>query len=663
MESETYMETQIYTEIGKNKIDPSLCIAGKYFYNDGSLINCSQTEFYNTGYQSVIPLTEYTLTKYETDLWIMWTRVWFFTSGYTTIDYVNITNTLGYITFTTPINCSYIGINSKYNPTESLNDFGINIQLEIGNTITLREPFQRVLKKSLTQIPDGVLLESNLPNITGYNKPVTVVVDNQSVWVFTKYNDTYDLRTQYKAFDSQPFWNNVMNTSSYLVDRGSNNTSVYNCIILMAYSDNAAPTNINGTFIGANHGCSDALLITSVGHGKTDVDVGSEWLNGIVKFYIIRIVDNDHLWILSENLGTPEIWKFRNWLSGYILSHSANATHTSSITFSTFCQVQMTPAIKNRTIKMYLDGIIEIPNTSGITYYCNYFDIRENYNIINPASVIDYLVDNVGSEPAPLLSNGNTCVQQNIIYRTQWNGNMLIFNDWTTIQEVDLGYMGFGQQDALYTVMTPLVKQYLYIPKTLPISDGTTTYDFTSIADFTSNPVNPLNFTQEYWENILSPPDRMISFLAHTDGTRQTAFHFGYIQDKGMAKYRVDNVTNAWSFFTTRKSYPHGIDDKIGNILSGKTYQGIVFKNIYDVTQNPTNRISFNIVEVGNNVYLYLDYSGATVDNISIPPKYAGMDISILEKSSNVIVNNTISSDNLNIEVIGSSYGYAVLKL
>ncbi|MEI6683417.1 MAG: hypothetical protein WCO44_12345, partial [Bacteroidota bacterium] len=662
----TFMQVGTFTEIGKNKFNPALCQSGQYFYNStGALMACSATDFYNTGYQSVHSSTTYTLTKNRADLWILWTQLWFFTSSHVPISYVSVSNPYGVITFTTPANAAYIGINSKYSPTESLSSFAQSLQLELGNGSTTFEPYQLVLKKSLTQIPEGVLKTTGLPGIIGYGKPTSVVVKKPDIWVFTKYNDTSDLRTQFTAFDSVAFSNNVINTSSYLVKKGSNNITGYDCVILRALSDDAAPSNINGTFIGANHGCSDALLVTAAAHGKTDVDVGSEWKdNSNRKYYIVRIVDSGHLWVLSENIGASDLWVFDNSLSGSTLTHSANATHTGTITFTAYEQVQMVPAIKNRTVSIFLDGITQVGTTDS-TYYCEYLDIRENYDIVNPASVVDSLKVHVGSNPAPSLANGTAVIRQNITYRTQSNGAVVCFNDWTTVQQVNLGYMGFIQQDVLFAFSTPLLKLYAYMPKVLPITAGATTYDLRNPTDYSYNPSAPLYYTPIYWENATSPPDRMIEFLSTSAGVRKAAYHFGYIQDIGMGSYRKDNLNTAWMLFTTRKSYPHGIDDKMGVIPAGKTYQGVCFKSMYDVGSNPAGRISFNSVDVGKCAYLYLDYSAAMIDNIPLPQKYAGMDISVVEKSSNLSIGNTVAADNLNVTVTSASpmYGYAVLKL
>ncbi len=64
--------------------------------------------------------------------------------------------------------------------------------------------------------------------------------------------------------------------------------------------DDATPWNLNGTFIGGNHGCSDARELTAKNHGLTVKDIGSEWTDeAATKFYIIKIATADKIWILK----------------------------------------------------------------------------------------------------------------------------------------------------------------------------------------------------------------------------------------------------------------------------------------------------------------------------------------------------------------------------
>ena len=493
-------------------------------------------------------------------------------------------------------------------------------------------------------------------------KKTTVIIATPYVHVFTPYNDTYDLRTDFTCFNSTPFNNNIVNFSSHLVIKGSNNICAPT-ITLQSGADDGTPTSMNGTYIGGNHGCSSGILITASSHGKTAVDVGSEWTDSANrKFYILRIVSSSMLWVLSENIGASDIWAF-DLLSGSSLTHSAGATHTGTITFSAQEQAQITPAIKNRTCKVLLDGIAE--ETADGTYYCDHVDIKENYEIVNPASAIDYLIANRGTDPSPAINAGDGCVQCNIVFRMQNNGAMLVLHDWTALQKVDIGYMGFIQNAPMNTV-SPLTKMLVYMPKALPVTVSGTTYDLRTLIDLTSAPAGSINIDSAYWENPNSPPDRAIEFLALGDGTRKHAFMSGFVTDKGIGVGRKDLVSRAWYYYTSRKSYPCGIDDTLGDIAAGTTYQAVAFRIFSDVENNPTGRLSCNMIEVGKAVYIYLDYNGVMIDNVAIPNKYVGMDITVVEKSSNVTISNaTVASDNLRVTVATASplYGYAVLKL
>ena len=247
----------------------------------------------------------------------------------------------------------------------------------------------------------------------------------------------------------------------------------------------------------------------------------------------------------------------------------------------------------------------------------------------------------------------------------QNNGAMLVLHDWMALQKVDIGYMGFIQNAPMNTV-SPLTKMLVYMPKALPVTVSGTTYDLRTLIDLTSAPAGSINIDSAYWENPNSPPDRAIEFLALGDGTRKHAFMSGFVTDKGIGVGRKDLVSRAWYYYTSRKSYPCGIDDTLGDIAAGTTYQAVAFRIFSDVENNPTGRLSCNMIEVGKAVYIYLDYNGVMIDNVAIPNKYVGMDITVVEKSSNVTISNaTVASDNLRVTVATASplYGYAVLKL
>lgn len=424
-------------------------------------------------------------------------------------------------------------------------------------------------------------------------------------------------------------------------------------------SGDHAPIKLASTYIGGDHGSSNVVKVTKVSHGKTVMDVGSEWLDGAGnKFYIIRILDADNIWFLSENIGTGNIWSFRTMAAGTI-THSANATNTDSITSPTISNSnQLLPSIKNHTRSVTVNGNVVV--TPDMMVKGSYIDIDETYDIVNPASALESIKSSVGSGVQPPLNDGNSAFTVAINYRILSDGTNIITTTFTFNQEAALDYIGFIQSNKMNVIAT-LTKVKMFVPKSLSIGG----YDFNKVADFTANPAGVLDFTSEYWADANSPVDRVTQFLALADDSRQHAFSMGYIPNYGVMVNRKDLVTNAWSFFTSGKSYPHAVDSKVTPITTGTIYQSKAFRKYFDVSTMPVGRVSNYFVEDGTDTYLYVEYNGIISDTISIPVAYQGKTITLIEKSANVTYIDTITGATLAVEVVDATplTGWLVIKL
>ena len=132
-----------------------------------------------------------------------------------------------------------------------------------------------------------------------------------------------------------------------------------------------------------------------------------------------------------------------------------------------------------------------------------------------------------------------------LVYKFTTGGQCMIATNFIAYQNIDIGYFGFIQQGVLDGSNVNL-----YIPKTLPIMDGSTEKDFRTIADH--NTVTTSMFlTSEYWENPLLPPDRWLQF------SENVGLFIGYMFDYGVGGVnRKDMVNNPIWIFTTRKNVP-----------------------------------------------------------------------------------------------------------
>ncbi|MEN6302360.1 MAG: hypothetical protein ABFD96_06525, partial [Armatimonadia bacterium] len=113
---------------------------------------------------------------------------------------------------------------------------------------------------------------------------------------------------------------------------GAKADDLTNSQLIHGNGDDSTPWNLNGTYIGANHGCSDSRVITCENHGLTRADLGSEWVDGAgTKFYVLKIPDSSHFWVLSANSGTGDIWKFNGKVVGPTLKRTRDG---ATLTFT-----------------------------------------------------------------------------------------------------------------------------------------------------------------------------------------------------------------------------------------------------------------------------------------------------------------------------------------
>jgi hypothetical protein len=485
---------------------------------------------------------------------------------------------------------------------------------------------------------------------------------NNDVWMRFPYNATKDLLIQGRPFETVVDNNNasLLNTTYLIPVATYEGFVVYiNAINIHQTADDDCPIKLASTYIGGQHGTSDMVVVTKNGHDKNVMDVGSEWLDSAShKFYIIRIYDANTIWFLSENIGTGNIWSFRTMANGTI-THSSGATNTGSIATPTILNSQqLLPSIKNHSVQMLVNGNIDV--NADMKVKGSYIDIIQTYDIVNPASVLTNVRASLGSGVQPLLNVGNSAFTVNKTLRILADGTNIINTTFTFNQEAALDYIGFVQSSKMYASGT-LAKVKMFIPKSLAIGG----YDFNLVADFTSNPGGVLDFTSEYWADANSPVDRVTQFLSLANDTRQHAFAMGYIPNYGVMASRKDVVTNAWSFFTTSKSYPHGADSKITPIANGTIMLSHAFRKYFDVTAMPTRRVSNYFIEDGTDTYLYIEYNGVISDTITIPASYQGKTITLIEKSANVSYTDSVTGATLAVEVTTATplTGYLVLKL
>ena len=430
--------------------------------------------------------------------------------------------------------------------------------------------------------------------------------------------------------------------------------------------DDNCPVQLMSGYIGAGHGYAKARKITLTSHGKTYADIGSKWqLNSSTPhyWYIVRIIDNNNLVMLGENVSTNS-YDTTSWTDGDTFTHVEGGTHTDLITGFSSESYLIAPLDKNHIKKVMLDGVEEV-NNNGYYNAKTFVDIIEEYGIVNPQSIVPEILGNMpvgGYTENPEINTGNPFIHFSNIYRILNDGTMLLFSQLDNDAQISLSYWGGTQyaQKASATVFGGGL--YRYVPKLLEVDGHDLRIPFNM-----SNWNFSIDATKTYWEEADNPPDRLIHLYTDNSNIYKAGYSVGYLPVAyGKAENRKNNIGNAMTLYSTKKAYPHLVD-RVGlnyNDWSSFTpFQCVAFrKPVLDVANVHTDAY---FIPYGEKCYLYADYHAISDDRIKVPSEYVGKPITIIEKSSNVTVYGTVATDEIRIRVSTASpmYGYAVIQI
>ena len=430
--------------------------------------------------------------------------------------------------------------------------------------------------------------------------------------------------------------------------------------------DDATPWNINGTYIGGNHGCSDARELTCQGHGLTTADLGSEWADEAgTKFYLVKIADKDRLWFLSENSGKGTIWRFGRRYVGSALGRTRGGGRLS---FTKVRMVQLCPACRIERQNYLADG--KTPLAERKPTSCDYLDIVEEYDIINPASLLTDIIAHPGEERSFTADHLDAVIRNHIVYRFHPNGANVIHYKARALQEFRLGYMGFIQSAKLYRGKYD-THEY-YIPKTLPFKQDDNTYNFRELQDYTSRPPSPFRFTAAN-KNIEDPqnlPERFIQFLGRKhDGktVSSVGYALGYSLIHGLTRpeQRAKNASSAIMLYTSSKSYPIAINSKMGPIIpAGTSFHCIAYRQYFCPAMHQHATCFYWHEEAGDTI-VYADYhKPVDRDVLKLPAELTGKSITVAEKTPSLTLHTstTVPAEGLVVSVAGD-YGYGVFRI
>ena len=453
-----------------------------------------------------------------------------------------------------------------------------------------------------------------------------------------------------------------------LVPRGAElSASVFEGGVGIHYcGDDSAPWNINGTYIGANHGCSGLREVTSPGHGRGLADLGSAWKDEAGSlFYLVKIVDQDKLRFISANLGTDTLWKFNTTVAGKTLTR---AEPPLTLPVTACLLAQLTPACRIARQDYRLNGTDPVPE--GKPLRGRFLDLVEEYDIINPADLLQDLIAHPGQERDFIASHLRGVIRNRITYRFLPYGATLIRHEAEALQEFQLGYMGFVQNAKLNT--GAFARHDYYVPRVLPFVQDGISYDFQARQDFRGKVPKQLHFGPQA-KNIADPaalPDRFIQLLGtatDSDPRYQVGFAVGYSMTQGLTvpAERARNVNNALMIYTSSKSYPTAIDAKMANpIPAGTTFASVSYRQYFSADACPNATCAYWHLE-GRDLIAYVDFHRPVEREVlRLPMEAAGKPLTVLDKTDSMtVLDRAVSAAGAVTLSVAGTHGYAVLRV
>ena len=472
------------------------------------------------------------------------------------------------------------------------------------------------------------------------------VTSNNDVALFrTRFSKTHDLVQKFRGFNNTTINYNapIDFMEAGLIDN-SKRDYFHLDIPFGISTDEVPPLFFNGELLGGNHSPVVAIRVVSHNHGLSYKDISSKWIDKVGNtFYLYRIVNDSVLNFVSHNVGKDELnFNFIKNIEGDLQS----ADNNTEIKVSGQVKVYFSRSNRyiNKKIYTYKDGA---KRELFFSAECDYAEIVEEYEIVNPATVVDGLISKRpkdGYTFNPDISYyGKPMFSVKLIYRVLSDGAILTIFDINAIQDVKIDrYMGAMFQEKLDIYGGGMFR---YIPKLLPFNCPEGKFDF-------SNPINlygesfPLNYhvTKDAWEDAENPPDRVIDIFKDSNGNSKLGYACGFLPVyDGEPSIRKNILNKSFHIYSSRKAYPFFFD------IAQKKIKGVAYKKFFKIDDNsnfsyniPFDSYNYSYIDIFNNSYLKVQYNG---------------EISLLEAGKGI----NVTFDNRVAKITGNK-GFVVIK-
>jgi hypothetical protein len=435
---------------------------------------------------------------------------------------------------------------------------------------------------------------------------------------------------------------------THLIPRGAKMEAgqIAEGVLIHTTSDDSTPWHLNGTYIGGNHGCADAIEIRCPDHGLGLSDTGGEWMDETGRgFHVLRLPDCDTVHVLSDNSGEGTIWKFCPEISGARLRRLSGSGPVA-LAIESQKRIQIIPSLRVLRQEFLADGTM--PLRDGEPVECSSLDLQEEQELVNPGDVLQSVLRRPGTKPDFLAEGLGSVLRNRIVYRFRPDGSTMVETNSEALQDFEMGHMGFVQA-------APLVPgdfdthEYL-VPGTAPFKAGGMHFDFGSMQDFAPAMPAAIGFSAGDG-NLLDaerPPFRFLQFLGKMEGgfvRRKIGFALGYSPVAGITALglRPRYVGTAAVISQKKKTYPRAVDQKLCKMVpAGETFHCVAYRQYFNpATASPAASCHWH--RHGDGTLVFADFLEPVASGcLRLPPFFAGRRFAILEQSPNVSLEETL---------------------
>lgn len=390
-----------------------------------------------------------------------------------------------------------------------------------------------------------------------------------------------------------------------------------------AAADDNCPLNVQGAYVGANHGWPGACKITMTGHGKTNADRGSTWTDGTNPPYtLLQVIDANTLlmgygYFVSAGVVTPA-----SSAPAAALTHVAGATSTGTIAISGgVAATQIHPSTHSRTYTALLDGRPLVDGTAA----GQVLSIVETYKIVSFKGLIDWSRANIGADP---FANLPAMVQLARVSNTyRFTQAQVVVGQTVTLLDEPLSALGMGVTQAFPVTVPSGGTLRQFMPGLDTITDGTNTFDMKTLATL-GTLAGQVNVTASKQLNPSDPPNRSIQWAYDSAAAKAWGLMVAILPVMdGKAATRRANGSDTRSWYlaqSTKKNYPQLAWAKA--LPAGGSLSGVAVRRYLPPSATPEQ-----VLSDGSRHWVTIDRPDAnTTQQIAKVPSVLGRKLNVI---------------------------------